>query len=75
VGEVVHAHGMGFDGDAALPLEIHRVQHLRLHLTRRQGAGQFEQPVGERGFAVINVGDDGEIADVLTIHEGVPIGG
>ncbi len=68
-GEVVHAHRMGLDGDAALAFQIHGVQHLGLHLPRRQRAGQFEQAVGKGGFAVVNVGDDREIADVLAIHE------
>ena len=66
---------MGLDGDAALPFQIHCVQHLGLHLARRQGAGQLEQPVRKRGFAVVNMGNDGEIADVLAVHEGVPVGG
>jgi hypothetical protein len=66
---------MGLDGDAAFQFKVHGIQHLGLHLTRRQGAGQLQQPVREGGFAVVNVGDDGEIADVLTIHEGMPIGG
>ena len=29
---VHHAHGMGLDGDAALPLEVHIVEDLGLHL-------------------------------------------
>src|SRR2546430_77833 len=31
---VHHAHGMGLDGDAAFALQVHRVEHLRLHLPR-----------------------------------------
>ena len=59
---------MRLDGDAALALEIHRVEHLRFHLARLQRAGQLEEAVGERRLAVIDVGDDGEVADVLRIH-------
>ncbi len=65
---VHHADGMGLDGDAALALEIHGVEHLSLHLAGSERAGEFEQAVGERGLAVIDVSDDREIADVLTVH-------
>ena len=30
--------------------------------------GDFQQAVGQRGFAVVDVGDDAEIADVLSIQ-------
>ena len=65
---VDHAHGVGLDGDAALTLQVHRVQDLFLHLPGGERAGQLEQAVGERGFAMIDVGDDGKVADVGTIH-------
>jgi hypothetical protein len=29
------------------------------------GAAGLDEPVGERGFAVVDVGDDGKIADVV----------
>ena len=35
---VHHAHGVGLDGDAALALEVHGVEHLRLHLARGRGS-------------------------------------
>ena len=65
---VDHADGVGFDGDAAFALEVHGVEDLGLHFARGEGAGELEQAVGERGFAVVDVRDDGEIADVLGIH-------
>ena len=66
---VHHAHGVGLDGDAALALQVHGVQHLRLHLARGERAGQLQQPVGERGLAVVDMRDDREIADVVGVHE------
>src|SRR5277367_3835991 len=60
---------MRLDSDAALPFEVHGVKHLRMHLARGERAGQLQQPVRERGFAVINVRDDREIADKLAVHE------
>ena len=31
---VLQAHGLRLDGDAAFPLELHRIEHLFLHLAR-----------------------------------------
>ena len=59
---------MRLDGDAALALEIHRVEHLRLHLARLQRPGRLEKAIGQRRLAVIDVRDDGKVADALRIH-------
>jgi hypothetical protein len=61
---VVQSHGLGLDGDAAFALDIHAVEHLRLHLARGQPAGGLDQPVGEGGFPVVDMGDDREVADI-----------
>ena len=66
---VVQADAFRFDGDAALALEIHRVEHLLHHLALRKRPGDFEQPVRERGFPMIDVRDDGEIAYECRVHE------
>ncbi len=63
--------GLRLDGDAALALEVHRVEHLRLHLAVGEPAAALDEAVGERRLAVVDVGDDGEIADVL---HGVSLG-
>ena len=46
VGAVVQAHGVSLDGDAALALQVHGVQHLLHHFALRERAGRFEQAVG-----------------------------
>ena len=75
LGLVHHAHGVGLDGDAALALEVHVVQHLVVHLAHGERAGELQQAVGERRLAVVDVGDDGEIADEASVHwEGESIG-
>src|SRR5262249_9284768 len=43
-------------------------EHLRLHLARLQGAGEFEEPIGERGLPVVDMRDDREVADELLIQ-------
>ena len=63
LGAIVEAHGLRLDGDAALPLDIHGIEHLLLHLPRRKSAAELDQPVCQRRLAVIDMGDDGEVAD------------
>jgi hypothetical protein len=53
------------DGDAPLTLQVHRVEDLRLHLASLEPSALLDEPVGQRRLAVIDMGDDGEIADVL----------
>ena len=47
-----------------LALQIHVVQHLLLHVAVGDGAGDLQQPVGQGALAVVDMGDDAEIADV-----------
>ena len=65
---VVQADRVRLDGDAALALEIHRVEDLRLHLARLEGAGDLEKAVGERRLAVVDVRDDRKVSDVAWFH-------
>jgi len=53
------------DGDAALFLDVHRVQHLRFHLSVAQAAAAQNDAVCQRRFAMIYVRDDGKISDVV----------
>ena len=61
---VIEADGLRLDGDAPLALDVHRIEHLFLHLAQLQPAGGLDQAVGQRRFAMIDMGDDGEVADV-----------
>ncbi len=62
---VIEPHGLRLDGDAALALDIHGIEHLLLHLARLEPAGELDQAVGKRGLAVVDMRDDGEIADIV----------
>ena len=64
-GPVLDPHRLGLDRDPALALEVHRVEHLGTHFLRVDGAGDLEDPVGERRLAVVDVGDDREVADLV----------
>ena len=67
VGGIVQCNSGGFDGDAPLPLQLHGVQQLFGPGPLIDGVTLFQQPVGQGGLAVVNVGDNGKIADVLQI--------
>ncbi len=66
-GRVLHLYGVALDRDALFALEVHVVEHLRLHFALVQRVGLFEETVGERRLAVVDMGYDAEIPDVF--HE------
>src|SRR5205823_10758031 len=66
----IEAHGLRLDGDAALALDLHGVEHLLLHLARAQAPGELDQPVGQGRFPMIDMGDDREIPDVGEVGHG-----
>jgi hypothetical protein len=53
------------DRDAALALEVHRVEHLLFHLSIGEPAAALDDAIGQRALAVVDVGDDREIPDVV----------
>ena len=67
-GRVFHLDSVAFDGDALFALEVHVVEHLRLHFALVQCVGFLQQPVGKRRLAVVDMGYDAEIADVFHIY-------
>ena len=62
---VAQADGLRLDGDAALALQVHAVEDLVGHLAVAERAGDLDQPVGQGGLPVVDVGDDREVADVV----------
>ena len=64
---VIELDRPGLDGDAPLPLQVHVVQQLALHLPLGDGVALLDQPVGEGGFAMVDMGDDTEIADLALV--------
>lgn len=62
---------LGQDGDALLALQVHRVHYPGLDVAARsEGAGLPQHGVHEGGFAMVDVGDDGEIAQILAALDG-----
>src|SRR6267143_1747583 len=64
----MEANAFRFDGDAALAFEVHGVEDLFVHFALRERAGHFEEAIGERGFAVVDVRDDAEVSNELRVH-------
>ena len=65
LGLVLEGGGLRLDRDAAFTLEVHAVEHLGAHFAVGKTAAALDQAVGERRLAVVNVGDDREVADFL----------
>ena len=66
---------LGQDRDAALALEVVAVHHALGHfLVVAEGAALAQQLVDQRGLAMVDVGDDGDVAD-LAGHGGLQFSG
>ena len=64
---VLHLDGVALYRDALFAFQLHVIEYLRLQVALRYGVGRFEQPVGNGAFAVVYMGYDAEVPDVL--HE------
>jgi hypothetical protein len=56
---------LGLDGDAPLPFELHGVEVLLTHLPRVDRARELEDAIAEGRLAMVDVGDDGEVANAV----------
>ena len=65
---VVEPDRLELDGDAPLPLDVHRVEVLGPHVPGVDGAAQLEEAIGERALAVVDVRHDGEVAKAAEVH-------
>ena len=72
---VGHARRVQLDRDAPFPLQVHGVQELGLHVARGDRGRRLEHAVRQRGFAVVDVGDDREVADVRGRRLGLEVDG
>ena len=69
IGVVVHGNGAGFDGNAALAFQLHVVQNLVLHGALVHAVGQLQNTVRQCGLAVVNVGNDTKVANIVACHQ------
>ena len=68
VGVIGNANGIRLDRDAALALDIHGVEQLRLHIALVDGMGELEDAVTDRGLAMVDMRNDREVADVGNVN-------
>ena len=64
---VLQGDALRLDRDTALSLQIHGVQHLGFHFSIGQSATTLDKAIGQGRFAMVDVGDNREISDVLVI--------
>ena len=66
---IMNGRIFGKDGDAALALEVVGVHHAFRHLlVGAERAALLEQLVHQRGLAVVNVRNDGNVSDSRSFH-------
>src|SRR5262249_14735217 len=65
-GTIVQPDCLRLDGDAAFALDFHGIEHLFLacHFAIRKPARHLDQAVRQRRLAVVDMSDDGEVADI-----------
>src|SRR3989344_9318252 len=70
---IPHSHRLHLDGNAALALQLHRVEHLRFHLTRLDRMRDLKHTVGKRRLPMVDVRDNRKIPNLLhgvTVQKG-----
>lgn len=55
---VIERYAMRFNGNTTLTLKIHGIQHLLLHFAVTQTTAKLDESIGNRGFAMINMGNN-----------------
>ena len=67
---VLHGGVLGGDGDTALTLQVVGVHDAVGHsLVLTVNAGLLEQLVHQGGLAVVNVGNNGYVSDLIILHD------
>jgi hypothetical protein len=56
---------MALDRDPLLPFEVHVIEHLVHHFPFANGIRGLQKTVSQGGFAMVDVGDDTEVPDIL----------
>ena len=69
LGSILHSNRVRLDRDAALALEVHRIEKLFLRLALLDRSRNLQKAVGESRFTVVDVGDDAKVARVFYSHE------
>ncbi len=65
---IFQLYDIEFDRDASFSFQIERIQDLILHLSFGNRIGQLQNPISQSRLAVIDMRDDGKIADMFSIQ-------
>ena len=68
---IPQTHSARFDGDTPFLFEIHRIEELGPALSLANGPSRRQQLVGQGRFAVVDVGNDAEVTDVVGVDHAV----
>src|SRR5450759_4468772 len=66
---IIKPYGLSFDRNAPLPLQIHFIKKLVLLVPVGNRTGILKKAVCQGRFAVVDVSDNGEVADSADFHE------
>ena len=62
---IVERDALSLDSNAPFTFQIHGIKNLLRHLPLAQAAALLNKAIGQRRLTVVNVRDDGEVANVL----------
>ena len=63
-----HLDGSEFDRNPLFAFKLHGIEKLGFHFARGNRASQLHHAVGDGGFAVVDMGNDAEIANFRGVH-------
>ena len=63
----IQCDALRLDGDATLTLDIQIIEYLLRHLALGQTPAVLNEPIGKRGLAVVDVGDDREVSNMAKV--------
>ena len=67
LGVIIQRYRLRLDGNAALTLDIHRVENLFLELALGQATATLNQAIRQGRLAMVEVGDDREVSYVVQL--------
>ena len=75
-GIVMQGNALRFNGNSPFPFDLEGIQHLLGQFPVRYTATHLNEAVSKRGFAVVDMSDDGKITNVAEVAHQVynPIG-
>lgn len=65
---IFHLDGMALDCDPPLPFQIHAVKNLIMKIPFGYRIGPFKKPVGQGAFAMVYMGYNAEVTNI--VHQG-----